>query len=88
MIVSPSHDRLACAHGAVMNRIRIAFAVLAVTLGSLAGASALAAPIDQASWVSMKKEVRLTNGLRLNYVELGDPKGEPLLQLVSDGAAP
>ena len=75
MIVSPSHDRLASAPGAVMNRVRIAFAILAVTLGSLASASARAAPIDQASWTSLKKQVRLPNGLQLNYVELGDPEG-------------
>jgi len=81
MIVSPSHDRLASAPGAVMNRVRIAFAILAVTLGSLASASARAAPIDQASWTSLKKQVRLPNGLQLNYVELGDQKGEPLLLL-------
>ena len=81
MIVSPSHDRLACAPGAVMNRVRIAFAILAAALGSLASASARAAPIDQASWTSLKKQVRLPNGLQLNYVELGDQKGEPLLLL-------
>ena len=81
MIVSPSHDRLACALAAVMNRIRVAFAVVAFTFGSLASASVPAAPIDQASWTSLKKQVRLPNGLRLNYVELGDPKGEPLLLL-------
>jgi pimeloyl-ACP methyl ester carboxylesterase len=81
MIVSPSHDRLACALGAVMVRVRVVFVVLAFTFGSLASGSAPAAQIDQANWVSMKKQVRLPNGLRLNYVELGDPKGEPLLLL-------
>jgi pimeloyl-ACP methyl ester carboxylesterase len=64
-----------------LSRIRSAFTVLAVIFCSLGGASALAAPIDQASWTGLKKQIRLPNGLRLNYVELGDPKGEPLLLL-------
>lgn len=75
------HDLLACPLGVVMNRIRIAFTVLAFIFGSLGSASALAAPIDQASWTGLKKQIRLSNGVRLNYVELGDPKGEPLLML-------
>jgi pimeloyl-ACP methyl ester carboxylesterase len=37
--------------------------------------------IDQAAWNSLKKDVRLANGIRLSYVELGDPNGEPLLLL-------
>jgi pimeloyl-ACP methyl ester carboxylesterase len=40
-----------------------------------------ATPVDQAAWVSLKKQVRLPNGLSMSYVELGDPKGEPLLLL-------
>ena len=64
-----------------LSRVRIAFATILFSLVSLGGASALAMPIDQSSWTSLKKEVRLSNGLRLNYVELGNPEGEPLLLL-------
>jgi pimeloyl-ACP methyl ester carboxylesterase len=65
-----------------MNRIRIAFAILAcVLIGLGVPAAAQPSPVDQASWVSLKKEVRLQNGIRLAYVEAGDPKGEPLLLL-------
>ena len=81
MFRSHCHDRLACAVGAFMKRIRIAAAVLAFIFCSLGTTSVLAAPIDQASWTSLKRQVRLPSGLRLNYVELGDPKGEPLLLL-------
>ena len=66
---------------ATMSRIRIAFAFLALVFVSLGSANAFAAPVDQASWTSLKKEVRLSNGLRLNYIELGNPKGQPLLLL-------
>ena len=63
-----------------LRRIRVA---LALTFGILTtlGFPAVAAPIDQSSWTSLKKEVRLPNGLRMAYVELGDPTGEPLLLL-------
>jgi pimeloyl-ACP methyl ester carboxylesterase len=40
-----------------------------------------AGPIDQAGWNARKQSVRLSNGVTLAYVELGDPKGEPLLLL-------
>ncbi|WP_129794114.1 alpha/beta fold hydrolase [Sphingosinicella sp. CPCC 101087] len=40
-----------------------------------------AAPVDQAGWAERKRTVRLPNGLRLAYVELGDPDGPPLLLL-------
>lgn len=63
-----------------MNRIKLAFALMLCVLASL-GTPALAAPVDQADWSSLKKEVRLSNGLKLAYVELGNPKGEPLLLL-------
>jgi pimeloyl-ACP methyl ester carboxylesterase len=65
----------------VSRRIRVAFAFLTLVVATLGSASAFAAPVDQASWTSLKKEVRLSNGLRLSYVELGDPTGEPLLLL-------
>lgn len=81
MFISRIRDRLARARGAVMSRIRIAFTVLAFISCSLGSANALAAPVDQASWTGMKKQIRLPSGVRLNYVELGDPKGEPLLLL-------
>lgn len=81
MFLSRIHHRLACAPGAVMNRIRIAFTILAFIFCSLGSASVLAAPIDQSNWTGLKKQVQLPNGLRLNYVDLGDPKGEPLLLL-------
>ena len=44
---------------------------------------ALAAPatIDQSGWVARKKMVTLSNGLRMAYVEMGNPKGRPLLLL-------
>ena len=64
-----------------MNSVRTALAVLAFSLGSLGTTSVLAAPVDQASWTALKKQVRLPNGVRLNYVEAGNPKGAPLLLL-------
>ena len=63
-----------------MSRIRVAFALLLCLFMSL-GAPALAGPVEQSGWTALKKQVRLPNGVRLNYVELGDPAGEPLLLL-------
>ena len=63
-----------------MNRIKLALALLLCVFAGL-GTPALAEPIDQTRWVSLKKEVRLASGLRLAYVELGNPRGEPLLLL-------
>lgn len=60
--------------------IRFLLAVLAAYLLAL-GAAASAQPIDQAGWNARKQSVRLANGVTLAYVELGDPKGEPLLLL-------
>ena len=60
--------------------IRFLLAALAVYLLAL-GAAASAEPIDQAGWTARKQSVRLANGVTLAYVELGDPKGEPLLLL-------
>jgi pimeloyl-ACP methyl ester carboxylesterase len=45
------------------------------------GEPAFAEPIDQAGWAERKREVSLPNGIRLAYVELGDPEGAPLLLL-------
>ena len=38
-------------------------------------------PIDQASWNERKRDAVLPNGIRLSYVEIGDPEGAPLLLL-------
>lgn len=69
-----------------MSRLRIAVSLLALVTGALSGASAGAQPaapakIEQASWNSLKRPVRLASGLNLAYVELGNPKGRPLLLL-------
>ena len=65
-----------------MNRIKLALALLLGVCGTLgAPAVAEASAIEQSSWNEQKKTVRLPNGVRLAYVELGDPKGEPLLLL-------
>lgn len=69
-----------------MSRLRLAVAILACILATLSlpavAATAVApAPIDQSAWSSHKKQVRLANGLSIAYVELGDPKGAPLLLL-------
>jgi len=63
-----------------MFRIRLALGLLLLVFASL-HAPSYAAPVDQAAWTGMKKEIRLANGVRLAYVELGDPKGPPLLLL-------
>lgn len=60
-----------------MSRFSIALALLALVFSTLGGAQAIAAPVDQGNWASLKKEVRLPNGIRLAYVEAGDPNGEP-----------
>jgi pimeloyl-ACP methyl ester carboxylesterase len=69
-----------------MSRLRVALALLLFVFASLGGGAAIAAPpagtaVDQARWTSLKKDVRLPNGIRLAYVELGNPKGPPLLLL-------
>ena len=61
--------------------IRVAFAFLACVLMTLGVQAAAQPPVDQSTWASLKKEVRLQNGIRLAYVEAGDPNGEPLLLL-------
>lgn len=45
------------------------------------GAPAPAAAIDQSGWVARKQTVALPNGVTLAYVELGDPRGRPVLLL-------
>ena len=64
-----------------MNRIRVALALMACVLVTLGAPAAAQSPVDQAGWASLKKEVRLPNGMRLAYVEAGDPEGEPVLLL-------
>lgn len=66
-----------------MTRLRTLLAALLAALAALAGNAqpAFAEPIDQASWTQRKRQVRLPNGIRLAYVELGDPGGPPLLLL-------
>ena len=61
--------------------IRVAFAFLACVLMTLGVPAAAQPPDDQSTWASLKKEERLQNGIRLAYVEAGDPNGEPLLLL-------
>jgi len=65
-----------------MNRVRIALALLLSVLTAIAvPATARGADIEQTSWTSLKKQVRLPNGLTMAYIELGDPAGDPLLLL-------
>ncbi len=61
--------------------IRALLSVLALYLLAVGAAAATAAPIDQGGWNARKQSVRLSNGVKLAYVEMGDPKGEPLLLL-------
>lgn len=63
-----------------MNRILVALALMLGVLTTLA-TPALAAPIDQAGWNARKRHVALSNGIRMAYVELGNPNGPPLLLL-------
>jgi len=73
-----------------MMRIRIALGLMALVAGTLAtSAVAQAAPagapavvaVDQAGWNSQKRRVTLPNGIELAYLELGNPRGKPLLLL-------
>ena len=62
------------------NRVALALA-LACALTTVGISQTAAAKVDQARWNSLKKEVRLPNGIKLAYVELGDPNGKPVLLL-------
>lgn len=55
------------------------FAALAILFGGTQTASA--EPIDQAGWTGRKQFVELANGVRLAYVEMGNPDGSPVLLL-------
>lgn len=63
-----------------MSAIRLAFGLLLFAF-AFHSAPAHADPVNQSAWTALKKEVRLANGIRLAYVELGDPDGDPLLLL-------
>ncbi|HEX8639553.1 MAG TPA: hypothetical protein VF704_00185 [Allosphingosinicella sp.] len=63
-----------------MSRLFATLALLLAALTTLA-VPATARPIDQAGWAERKRFVILPNGLRMAYVELGDPNGPPLLLL-------
>lgn len=66
----------------MLNRIKIAAGLLACVLTTLAVPAVAAPPtVSQANWTSLKQEVHLSNGIKLAYVELGDPNGQPLLLL-------
>ena len=67
-----------------MTRLTLAFTILAFVLATLAVpaiAQPAGPPIDQAGWAARKQNVTLPNGLRMAYVELGDPAGSPVLLL-------
>ena len=64
-----------------MNRLGLVATVLLCALMPAEAAAASFESIEQTNWASLKKDVRLANGIRLSYVELGDPNGEPLLLL-------
>ena len=63
-------------------RMMLVLAVSALTtVANPAEAWAAPAMVDQATWNSTKKSVTLSNGLKVAYVEAGNPNGEPLLLL-------
>jgi len=61
--------------------MRPILAALALGIGSASAAAHGPPPLDQAAWISAKRFVQLPNGIHMGYVELGNPKGEPLLLL-------
>jgi pimeloyl-ACP methyl ester carboxylesterase len=61
--------------------IKLALALLLCALAILPAPAAAAPSVDQENWSSLKNEVRLPSGIKLAYVELGDPAGDPLLLL-------
>jgi pimeloyl-ACP methyl ester carboxylesterase len=64
-----------------MSRVIVATALLFCVLLTLSVPAAVAQPVDQAGWTARKRMVALPNGVRLAYVELGNPAGRPLLLL-------
>jgi pimeloyl-ACP methyl ester carboxylesterase len=63
-----------------MSRLLLMLALIAGAVTALASPAA-AEPIDQPSWAERKRFVALPNGLRMAYVELGNPDGPALLLL-------
>ncbi len=59
----------------------ILFCTLLVLAVPAAYAQPVGPPVDQAGWTARKRMVALPNGVRLAYVELGNPAGRPLLLL-------
>lgn len=57
---------------------RVAAMLVAAVWAASFSARAVAAPAETAAWGSERKTVTLANGLRMGYVELGDP-GKPAL---------
>lgn len=64
-----------------MTWFRFAPALLACLLAVQSLQAAAAEPIDQAGWAARKQRVTLPNGISLAYVELGNPRGRPVLLL-------
>ena len=70
-----------------LSRSRVALAQIGSVLATLTAAGtappAFAAPasIDQAHWAGRKQVVRLSNGINLAYVEMGNPRGTPVVLL-------
>ena len=65
-----------------MTRTKLGLGLIALVCTTLATPSlSRAAPIDQARWTEHKKFVQLPNGIRMAYVEFGNPSGEPVLLL-------
>lgn len=46
---------------------------------ALSGGAFAIEPLNQESFAQLKKSVELGNGIRMSYVEMGDPAGEPLI---------
>ncbi len=70
--------------------VRILFALMTFVAGSLPTSAAaqpvqpagpVIAPVDQAGWNARKQRITLPNGIELAYLELGNPRGKPLLLL-------
>lgn len=72
-----------------MNRNKLALGLMlgvcitiaAPDVASAAEVATTAAAVDQDRWVERKKTLTLPNGLKMAYVDAGDPNGEPLLLL-------
>jgi hypothetical protein len=63
------------------------FCVLLALAVPAAYAQPAGPPVDQASWAARKRIVALPNGVRLAYVELGNPAGRPLRQTATSSRA-